>query len=188
MDEPDIKEFSTHWHITKKVLENNRIRKIIEQGSGYYSSGLFYDRKISTTTIEEMHEGWYQTVKNRYPRLNVLFMPSRGEFIKYLKRHKTDLLFVDGSEFARSLAVQEGFRQAKIIIAHDTEALVYRWDRIKLPKGWVWVDIEQWDPWTAVITNMRNIKKNSWIRNYKHTIYTDIRNKKYLLKNVRNDI
>ena len=73
-----------------------------------------------------------------------------------------DLIFIDGPTESRINCLQESVSKglSDLIIAHDTEDFVYRWDKVVFPKGWFKIDIPIYYIHTTVYTS--NMKYKEW--------------------------
>ena len=188
MDETIVNGYASHMPILKEIIKQNNVKSVIETGMGDFSTKLFAELGLDFTSIEMSDLGWYQKMGREVGKSGrLLMLEGKDKACEYIRdSQNVDLVLVDGHHYSRFRQVQEGLRVAKMVIAHDSEALVYRWDRVVLPKGFVWVDIEQyWPmPWTAIIARKQIIDRNGWIKNLKHTEYTSMKDKKYIHLNI----
>lgn len=148
--------YQTHLEILQFVLDQIDCHSAFEYGPGIYSTPLLAQRFRSVTTIEMQDEKWYEDMMKSPLGLHVkvLYLPGPNRAIEYFQRLNSQfsLVFVDGHGGSRWECINAAFNHTDTIIAHDTEAPGYNWDRVKKPDDYVWLDIKKYTPWTSVIT------------------------------------
>jgi len=170
--------YSTHMPVVDWALGHYDVQSVFEFGMGDYSTRLFVDRCDRVQSIEMQNRRWYTKMAKEYGRrAEMAYMGGPDRAIDSL-HGKWDMVFVDGDGRSRWKQVKRAFYHTKLIVAHDTEALVYRWDRIVLPLGWIWYDVTEFEPWTAVIVgpgmNLPSIPfANTQVQNLAHKEYTN---------------
>lgn len=169
----NISPYSSHFDILKFLIEFTKKETVLEFGTGegeFSSTKLFLEKFISLTSIEMNSPKWFEKTKHS----GSIFCPGMFEF-KKLQLGRFDLIFVDGHADSRPEQINWSINHTDLIVAHDTEEKMYGFDeRVKIPEGWVWIDIVQYRPWTSVLT-----KKIEIIDNLKEKFNCVFENKSY---------
>ena len=120
-----------------------RVPVTFEFGCGEYSTALFADRADKHYAVEmlgcehdERSREWYESMCSLYlDEVSLAILPWQRAIAKMVDV-KPDIVFVDGP-CARVECVNAAFRCCNTVIAHDTEASCYGWEKIVDPgKGW----------------------------------------------------
>ena len=170
--------YGSHLKILKALMDNVSIKKVIETGMGDYSTKLFVERGCQFVSIEMHNQKWYEKTEAKYKGQDREFHCWIGKYraCEYIESvdPDVDLIFIDGHEATRFIQFQQAFHKARYVAAHDTEALIYRWDRIRIPKGWVWIDfVFTGPPWTTIAMRQEDYNANKpWINKMKNSVYT----------------
>lgn len=178
--------YASHMPILEKLFECCSIRSVIETGMGDFSTRFFCEKGCNLVSIEMQNKPWYEKIEAELkgPNRVFLYLPGKDGACEFLRAAtKVDLVLVDGHHHSRFRQIQEAFDKARYIVVHDTEAFVYRWDRVKLPKWWVWIDFEEFspNPWTALLCKVVDgLNHAEWIEHWRHTKYVEMSKKKYV--------
>lgn len=167
--------YSTHMPILESFVDSFKPRTIFEFGCGQYSTPLFIEKvSDSVLSIEMQNIGWFMDIHDKYQsnKFSLYCMLGSTAACEYMTMQKRifDMIFVDGHA-DRWLQVNCSFDKSSTIIAHDTNQNEYKWNQIKLPEGWKWMDIIENDPWTSVITN--NTAVLEWCKKFSYKIHMD---------------
>ena len=117
-------QYASHLPILKKVLKENDIKVIIEDGGGYNSTPLFLgSNAIKVCTVEE--EGWWrQELGTKYKE----HLGEDGKWLisktwdSYLWLSSPDLVFIDGPAETRAERANDAFKaKVPFVVIHDTE-------------------------------------------------------------------
>lgn len=192
MDEP-MNAYGSHIPILEKLFQFNNIMSVIETGMGDFSTSFFVSHGCGLVSIEMQNLQWFQEVSAKHAgNAEFLCMLDKDQAVNYVAASSfVDLVFVDGHHYSRFDQVMAGMRTARYVVAHDSEAMIYRWDRVALPAGWVWVDVEEFgpNPWTAVMMRRGDLAVNEeWLKDWKYTAYDSLKEKKYVHLHIQDDI
>lgn len=155
-----MNEYGTHLPILEVVCDtlekSGSNSSIYEYGMGMFSTKLFEKRFHDVISVEMQDESWFLKMKNEKMGENVQLYCFLGataaiDFFKSINKCFS-CIFVDGHGATRWQCINEAFYKTDIIVTHDTETFGYHWNRVKLPKDYVWIDIIDYNPWTSVIT------------------------------------
>jgi hypothetical protein len=124
----------------------------LEFGPGKWSSPLLKNKFKNLNSIEQMSEEWHKKTLHS----GSIWCPGALEF-KELGLGKFDLIFVDGHNESRPEQVMWAFEHSDLVVVHDTEEPIYKWERIKVPNIFVCVEVVQERPWTTVYTKNHNV-------------------------------
>ncbi len=118
--------FHTHLPVLQKILEENDIKRILEDGSGEHSTLLFLKSGATLVTVEEDPKWEIMTLKAvKAEGENLLFgWMVLTEWLPILTSEETlpDLVFIDGKRETRCERANEAFRaKVPIVVIHDTE-------------------------------------------------------------------
>lgn len=149
--------YATHLPITKMVVEYLNAKDIIEYGVGHNSTAYLLGVAQRLTSIELSLE-WMARVE-----ASALLHTCKWERVVCDDERLTlatimrpcDLVFVDGGNHIHRKDIAQAFmvmQTAKAIIAHDAERMEYAYDHMYLPDPWIYVRVEDQQPWTAVMT------------------------------------
>jgi len=185
----DMDNFQTHEKVLSFLFEAFGVKKVFETGMGLYSTGLFLEKAQKVISIEMQNESWYHKIEEKYGEnenfSSELFLDAKDAygFIDSLD-DSFDFAFVDGA-LDRWRQINKLFSKVDIIVAHDTEADCYLWNRVVLPPTWKWIDVEDSQPWTSIITCREDVGKSAVDRFGKTTVYDKYTfgDKKYLIRN-----
>jgi len=157
----EVNPYATHVPILEHILNNFDVENTLEFGMGDFSTKLLLEKCEKVFSIEMQDRSWYEHVKNEFK--NEKFFPysfvhpfSGIDFAETLT-NRFDLIFVDGHGKSRWQQINFAFKKTNLIVAHDTEAKIYKWYNVALPEHWQWMDITDYSPWTAVITNRKDV-------------------------------
>ena len=147
--------FGTHVDILELILNAKKIDCVFELGPGHYSTELFAGRCKQVISIEQQSDAYAALLKAEfaeYPNVDLRYMPGipGGPELLAKWEDEIDLVFVDGEALSRALAVNVAFRKTEIIVAHDTDQGQYRWETIKVPRGWFSFEDDKLKPATTV--------------------------------------
>lgn len=143
--------------------------KSLEFGCGDYSTVFFiafgcehHAIEVIGTEHDERSREWYQLIKDKFGDKAHISIAIMHDAMHMLADIKPDITFVDGAGY-RVECVNKSFAHSSVIIAHDTEAECYGWERVRVPYGWTQLtrgsDVVP-DPigeWTTVWTRNDNV-------------------------------
>lgn len=150
--------YATHLPILETISNVISCDSVFEFGMGNYSTKLFAEKYKKVIAVEMQEEGWYEEVKkNLSSYRNTTLHCGIGEkpAIEILNKDSSSsfsLMFIDGHGGNRWECINNSFGRSEIIVTHDTETAGYKWNLVKKPKNYVWVDVKEYDPWTSVLT------------------------------------
>lgn len=129
--------YSSHLPALRTILARHPVATVVEFGMGLFSTELFLTHCHRVMSVEMQSEDWYHRMIKLYQPVHtwepVLSLGARG-FADLSYPQDIDLIFVDGHGESRpeviNFAVQRG---CGIIVAHDTEARGYGWERVRAP-------------------------------------------------------
>lgn len=129
-------KYATHLPVLEKVFEYSKPNRIFEYGMGLYSTKLLLEKagkKGMVTSVEMQSLEWYKQCCNHFSEdKRWTSICDIGPY--YRMGLPADLIFVDGHGDSRPECVTAaGIMKCPIIIAHDTEAVTYGWERVNLP-------------------------------------------------------
>lgn len=155
----ESRTFASHLPALEAVFMCQKIRSVYEFGMGFASTAFFLvnlkgGRLVS---VEMDHVAWFERVCRAYKEWGnfepLLHLGAHGA-VELLKRSITafGLIFVDGHG-ERWRGINAAFKETGIVVAHDTEASCYAWDRVAVPLGWEAVIWDTAGPWTTIWSN-----------------------------------
>ena len=162
-----MKPYATHLPILLDLFENFTFSKVLEFGCGVFSTPVFTKNCSKVLSIEMGDDDlWYRHIlKELEGKENLILKymkdPTGSLSLKEIEGNY-DLIFIDGPTESRINCLQESVSKglSDLIIAHDTEDFVYRWDKVVFPKGWFKIDIPIYYIHTTVYTS--NMKYKEW--------------------------
>ena len=112
---------SSHMPILIEFINNFKPQKVLEFGSGYFSTKIFSERCTNYTAVEITSKIWYNMVSKKYKtaKWNYTFARDHDEALNSLFGY-FDLIFIDCSE-PRIKVVNPCFYHTKNIVIHDTQ-------------------------------------------------------------------
>lgn len=153
-------DFSSHLKILEFIIDKFDIRSVFETGCGDFSTKLFLDKAKKVVSLETQNQSWFEKINSEFGNkknyLCNIKLDFKGIYDFLGGLEKFDLCFVDG-RCDRFRQVNYLFKKSNILVAHDTEANIYLWDRVDLPYDFLWIDIVEKEPWTSVITNRMEV-------------------------------
>lgn len=145
--------YNSHIPVLETLFKNREIKRVLETGSGFGSTVFFMNRCESVLSIEMQSEDWYEKVKEAVGskvKLVKEMDPVKAVGIIKALPEKFDLAFIDGHGANRWAQANAAFDKTDLVVVHDTEAMIYQWEKVILPKGWFWADITNYETWTSV--------------------------------------
>lgn len=120
-----VAKWDSYRESLTKILDNFKIRRVLEYGSGF-STHIFCNRHDirRVTTIEHDDNYFYRIKKYAYRNLRLIYEPNLQRYVRI--RTSADLIFVDGRERARCLETNRKNRNA-IVILHDADREWYQY-------------------------------------------------------------
>ena len=114
--------YATHLPILKKVLEENDIKFIIEDGGGEHSTKLFVESSAEWVITVEEDKDWFKKLKSQFPYFTQdKWVVLRG-WDSNLFGANPDLVFIDGPAETRAERANDAFRKkVPFVVIHDTE-------------------------------------------------------------------
>lgn len=166
-----VEEFATHIPIMTELIKKFNIKKVLEIGPGYYSTGLLSDICNEVISIEISDNLWFDEISSKFSSNKVKVVSaldnSAQKAFDYIeanhKGEKFDMIFIDGDVESRWKCANFAQNYSDIIMIHDTEDHVYRWDKVELQDQWVWNKIPLYYIETSVLSSDVNV--NTFISN-----------------------
>ena len=160
--------YGTHREIQKAVLAYvEKPKEAVEFGCGHFSTQMIAQASDHVTVYEMQSKEWFKTIKDSLLEQNVknvTMVEAIGPFEAislFLNGPKPDYAFVDGHGESRFACIQAAVdRGVQVIVTHDTEQPTYKWSRVRLPSNYAWLDVKDFTPWTAVISNDTSLIEN----------------------------
>ncbi|RKX63313.1 MAG: hypothetical protein DRP42_07770, partial [Tenericutes bacterium] len=112
--------------------------------------------KTKVTSIEMDHEEWFHKLNSKYgswDKFSPLIMLGPNKAIDYLRNldERFDLIFVDGYPGSRWRAVNEAFKKADVVVAHDMDFVeLNNYHLITMPADWQCLTYTEVANWTSV--------------------------------------
>ena len=145
-------DHASHLPVLIGIGMKSRIRRVLEIGSGPYSTPLFLNLEVFPDLTElvsvEPNAEWAQKARSygrRDSRINLMYDQP-------VDRSRFDLIFIDGSdvtgriETLRQLSAQPSF--TGLIVIHDSEVPLYSAEFTRFPQL---LDIDAYEPSTAIL-------------------------------------
>lgn len=157
---------STHLPVLGAVREIMMPQTVIEYGCGHFSTPWLLEHMPLVTSIELRAE-WVDKVKLQLaPHLANRWTPVVVEdelayTLKYYPR--ADMMLIDGGNAtARPPLATVCMRNnlAAVIAMHDTESPGYGWANMEIPEGWLYVEVQDYGPWTSVALTDEHTAQN----------------------------
>ena len=153
--------YGSHMPVLKKYIEDFKPKTVFEFGCGDNSTPLFIEHCKNVISIEMQKPEWFmKMLKKHGGKLGfyLFCMLGKDTAPEYLSTQPSrfDLIFVDGS-MSRWLQINAAIAKTDVIITHDVGQPCYHWERVKLPEGWVWIDMPSFNPWVGVVTNRHDV-------------------------------
>jgi len=128
--------YNSHMPILKKIAKKIKIKKILELGSGGYSTKLFIDKNFFPDLVHlksyEDDESWFRMLLRDIEdkRFDYIFSPNGiHEEIDLIQLDNFDLIFIDsGKNKAERIAVIKSVAKRKpkcIVVIHDCDYSEY---------------------------------------------------------------
>ncbi len=152
--------WSTHLPVLKCLMENFRIKRVLEFGMGDFSTTVFLKHNPKILVSIEHNLNWLNKCKtNRKNHVCRFSTTQQVNRILETMDEKFDLVFVDGPSNSRVACIEAAFPKARFIVLHDRNDPAYMWNRTKVPKGWYEVVHKKWKKWhTSVLSNDKRVK------------------------------
>jgi len=156
--------YGTHLPILTHILLNHTINNVIEFGPGHNSTPIFIKKCKKVQSIEMQNIAWYREIKEKYSanqNFSIDCSLSATGFYELEYIENPDLVFVDGHADSRPEVINFFKGKAPIIVTHDTNTPVLRWERLDIGEtdGYKRFDYKKLDPYTTVFsTNYQLIK------------------------------
>jgi len=166
-----VDPYGSHIKILEFVVDKFNIKTVLETGLGKFSTSLFINKCDEVISLEMQDSKWYDIISNKFNgsinfHPNLLLGPfSACKFIKNIDK-KFDLIFVDGHWESRWMQINVSFSKTDLIIAHDSEVKSYNWHKVIFPDNFVWIDVMNYIPWTAVICKKDSIYYDEILKNF----------------------
>jgi predicted O-methyltransferase YrrM len=147
-----VKKGASHLTVLRALFDAEEIKTVCEFGMGEFSTPWFCQHAETVLSIEDNARLWFdatRTACDRFKNWRGIFT-ERGQNWLAEFGERYDMIFVDGRKDNRPEIVNEAFKHADIIVAHDTEHKAYGWGRVNMPQGWERTDYKADVPWTSV--------------------------------------
>lgn len=175
---------SSHMPILIEFINNFTPNKILEFGSGYFSTKLFKDNCKRYTAIEITSRIWYNEILKKYKAdtWEYKFARDHDKALEYLYG-TYDLIFVDCSE-PRIKVVNPCFYHTENLIIHDTqlhwtkhiivpeEFRVFKFTQFPVIYKYKRKDAYAHRPWTTLFTSNKHVINYFDKVNEKNLYYT----------------
>jgi len=174
--------YGSHMPILTKYFDDFKPKTAWEFGCGDSSTPLFIEHCESVVAIEMQKPDWFIRITDVYggnKNLNLYCMlgPFAAPEYLSLQQKRFDLVFADGHMGSRWMQINSALSKTNVIITHDTDQPCYHWERVSLPSGWVWIDIVNHVPWTAIITKSADVIQ--WAEQFETRTFSDTQLKTY---------
>lgn len=153
----------SHLDVLKKIIAVKPTPTVLEFGCGMYSTPLLYENCREITCIEMQNESWYEKMKSYLEQQNEpdkwLIHCMIGP-LAYRNLNLNDwysLIMVDGHGDSRWQVINDMFSKTDLMVVHDTEEPGYQWEKVEMPKNWMWKDFKEYKTWTAIVTSDTNL-------------------------------
>lgn len=151
--------WATHLPVLCEILSLLECKKmaVLEFGPGKYSTDLFTRNCGYTYSIdcqdETRHRELLAAIGQRPGFESVCASHPLAElsFIPCINR-KFDLVFIDSNHTCRFIVAQCAmlYKWSSIIVCHDSEEKLYKYESIVMPLGWECLEIRDMACWTLV--------------------------------------
>jgi len=178
---------SSHMAIIIEFLKLVKPLRILEFGTGLFSTDVFLKNCDNVTSIETCRE-WHDLIKMRFCQYSDWKLKLIESPLNYLKkmRFKYGLIFIDTAELLRADLINESFKHADSIIVHDSQ--LHFMNKVNLPEIFKIIrftkfpikyknfrkDAADQRPWTSliscnntVINHFKNENENELYNTYK---------------------
>lgn len=129
--------WGAHLEVLKKIFLENKIKSVLEFGMGHFSTEFFLLNNCQVTSIEMQDQSWFIKMRDSIGKnINwnpLLILGAYKSLQKPIPENTFDLAFIDGHLDSRPDCINFCFGKVPIIVAHDFECPVYKWDRIEQP-------------------------------------------------------
>ena len=136
-------EYASHMPVLEAALRAFQPKSLLEVGSGYYSSPIFYQSLLEgslekLTIVEQSDVNWLHNVQDalgEHEGLTYDFLPTSVEVFDHHGK-EWDMVFVDGETGQRRHAVQIALNaDIPVVIFHDSEKMTwYGYNHIVKPE------------------------------------------------------
>jgi len=153
----EIDLYSTHIEFLEFIFKHKgKLNKIIEFGSGLFSTDFFIKNGKKVISIEMQSENWFNQVKSKFINENhwtIHFSIGPFNFVNLKFYDETDFCFVDGHGDSRPECINFMMeKNCPIIVSHDTEEPSYGWTRVKNEKNYKSLTFKKYKNWTTIWT------------------------------------
>lgn len=158
---PDIDLYSTHLDLLQNVFANiGKQKNVVEFGMGNFSTEFLLKNSDRLVSIEMQSEDWYNNMVNKFgnnKNWKHLKLIGPNQYTSCIFDN-TDFAFVDGHGETRPECVNLMFsKKAPVIIAHDTEAGSYGWNRVQAPSEYFSFIFKKYENWSTVWTTNQSL-------------------------------
>lgn len=151
---PEASTMYSHVPVIETIFALFDIQTVLEFGMGFGSTPFFVKHSKHVTSIEMNSGEWYTkmcTELKEYDNFIPVLCLGEFEYKKLALREWYDFVFVDGHGDSRWSVINDMFEKTNLMVAHDTETTTYKWDQVKLPSGWKWIDLKFANTWSSII-------------------------------------
>ena len=161
----EIDLYSTHIEYLIEIFKfKGKTNKIIEFGTGFFSTEFFINNGKEVTSIEMQSEDWYNQVKSKFEeKENWIIHKCLGPytFMNLDIYQNTDFCFVDGHGDSRPECINFMIENnCPIIVSHDTEENGYGWERVKNKENYKTHTFKKHKNWTTIWTSDNELYEN----------------------------
>ena len=148
--------YSTHIEFLQTIISIVGVPKnAVEFGMGNYSTEFLLKNSEHLVSIEMQSEEWFNKIFEKFKDTKT-WVPFKllgpFNFTKIDFKH-TDLVLIDGHGETRPECVNLMFNyNVPYIIAHDTEAGSYGWNRVKEPSDYFCYEFKKYENWSTLWT------------------------------------
>ena len=157
-----MKNCTTQLPILEFITDNIECKSVFEFGMSHFSTKLLSNKFEHVISVEMQDQNWFDEMNNKNDlpsNVDLKCALGKTPAIDILKSidGKQSCVIVDGHEDNRWECINESFEKTDVIIAHDTEMHSYKWELVKKPKDFIWIDVKQYNPWTSVLTSNKDL-------------------------------
>jgi hypothetical protein len=156
--------YATHLPVLEEIFKHTGVlNSCLEYGMGLYSTPYLLKNCKYLKSVETDSLVWFDKIKqvvaeNRsWDPVCQIGACAELEHIPDMMRKKYDLIFVDGNAASRHVTTQCAQYATSVIVSHDANEHADLYFSVVLRDGWYWIDVKDYKPWTAVVTDQKNL-------------------------------
>lgn len=152
MNQAPIPTYASHLPVLAALIDRHDVKTVMEFGMGLASTPLFLHCCDHVVSIEMNSQEWFNFLVGIYQcaRWTPYYFPVLSS-VEVMIFPASDLVLVDGHGDSRPEQIEAATKISKLIVVHDVQEPSYGWDRVKLPPGWTWTNVDTGAAQTAVL-------------------------------------